>query len=216
MHFKKFKKGFTLIELLIVIAIIGVLSSVALASLNSARSKSKEAAIKANLRNIISSMEISHTDVGNYSLGCASIQSVLDVLNSSETTASCFTVGFFNHGNWGVSVRSNTDLDKVWMADSSGVGTLDIVDIAESNWVDANSVCANGGGRLPSFEQLKSWSDTYDEVNYPIDFNPSIAYKNYWTNTNYPLNDTQAMYVTMGAGHGFSSKSSVLPVRCVK
>lgn len=60
----KSSKGFTLIELLIVIAIIGILASVVLGSLNTARTKATDAAIKSNLTNLRGAASIWYDDNG--------------------------------------------------------------------------------------------------------------------------------------------------------
>ena len=62
----KNNKGFTLIELLVVISIIGLLSSIILASLNSARAKGGDAGVKANLASLKSQAEILYDQVGCY------------------------------------------------------------------------------------------------------------------------------------------------------
>ena len=51
-------KGFTLIELLVVIAIIGVLASIVLASLNSARRKSRDARRIVDVKQIQLALEL--------------------------------------------------------------------------------------------------------------------------------------------------------------
>lgn len=56
-HTKK-GRGFTLIELLVVIAIIGILASVVLASLNSARKKSRDARRIADLKQVQLALEL--------------------------------------------------------------------------------------------------------------------------------------------------------------
>ncbi len=59
-------RAFTLIELLVVIAIIGVLSAVVLSSLNTARSKGNDSAVKANLKTILTQSYMYYDTYGNY------------------------------------------------------------------------------------------------------------------------------------------------------
>lgn len=60
------KNGFTLIELLVVVAIIGLLASVVLASLNSARAKARDARRKSDLREIEKALEFDYDKRGAY------------------------------------------------------------------------------------------------------------------------------------------------------
>jgi len=62
------KKGFTLIELLIVIAILGFLSTIGLASFRSSQIKSRDAQRKHDLGQIQRALEAYYNDKGGYPL----------------------------------------------------------------------------------------------------------------------------------------------------
>ena len=63
------QKGFTLIELLVVISIIGLLSTIVLASLNTARSKARDSYRIQSLVQLSTALELYYTDTGSYPVG---------------------------------------------------------------------------------------------------------------------------------------------------
>jgi prepilin-type N-terminal cleavage/methylation domain-containing protein len=70
---KKKNQGFTLIELLVVVAIIGILASVVLASLNTARAKGRDAKRLEDIHSIQLAMAMYYNDHGSYPGFCESV-----------------------------------------------------------------------------------------------------------------------------------------------
>ncbi len=89
----KNQKGFTLIELLVVIAIIGLLASVVLLALNSARAKSRDAKRISDVQQMVSAFELFYNDASSYPTGTGYITSPGGaVLGSATMQANSITL----------------------------------------------------------------------------------------------------------------------------
>ena len=73
----KKKKGFTLIELLVVVSIIGILTTLVAANLNSARERGRDAQRKSDLANIRTALRLYYNDNQAYPVDA-------DIINDSD------------------------------------------------------------------------------------------------------------------------------------
>lgn len=88
------KRGFTLIELLVVISIIGILSSVVLASLNTARGKGDDAYVKSTLTNTRAQAALFYSKNGDFDGVCDSatdgVKTFWDGIKKYNTLSQCW------------------------------------------------------------------------------------------------------------------------------
>lgn len=89
----KLDKGFTLIELMVVISIIGLLSSITLASLSGARSKGRDARLIAEIKQLQNAMELYYFDNDRYPISTNCNATV-------PNTGWCNSVESLSSGHW--------------------------------------------------------------------------------------------------------------------
>ncbi len=131
------KTGFTLIELLVVISIIGLLSSVVLASLNSARTKGADATVKTNLVNLRTQAALYYNTNASYGglagSSCSNTSSlfadptitsqITGANNSGGGTAICAnSTGIL--GTWAIAAKLKSGTTDYWCVDSAGNSKL--------------------------------------------------------------------------------------------
>jgi len=85
----KNKTGFSLVELLIVIGIIGILSSIVMGALNTAREGAKITKARSEIREVRSAVASLASDTGKWPNGCAVGQVVGGAGNEIELTEAC-------------------------------------------------------------------------------------------------------------------------------
>lgn len=228
----KKQQGFTLIELLVVIAIIGILAAVVLASLNSARDKSKIAAIKANLKNFQSQAELYYSDNSTYEGLCnpdnsvihASIQPFINTLKgiAGTTNVKCFVytseiTPYFYYTDEATQTRNFAAVvafkNVHYAVDNIGVVTFSASDAsggATLAWSAAQGACATVGKRLPSVEQMKALWNIYN-ISTPAGFSSF-----YWSGSPSLSVPTEAYgidFTVGGIGRGVLTMTA--SVRCV-
>ena len=149
----KFQKGFTLLELLVVIAVIGILAAVIMASVNSARGKSADSAIKSQMNSIRNQAQLfvdTNGTFGSFTSGaCPSsanttstttavfydteVKKVTEasglrtggsLQGTGATATTSLTACASNGTSWVAAVVLKTSTSQAWCVDAAGAGKV--------------------------------------------------------------------------------------------
>lgn len=148
------QKGFTLVELLVVIAIIGILATILLLQLGTARGKARDAKRISDLNQISSALELYYNDVGNYpeatDLTSSLVPKYIARIPSDPLTAGCGADYDGSAGCYGYSYTTGGLKYHVWAELEQDTKGLDSdSDNNSTGWngavkdLSATEACAN-------------------------------------------------------------------------
>ena len=110
------RKGFTLIELLIVVVIIGILAAIAIPKFANTKEKAYVAAMKSDLRNLVTAEESYFADNTTYTTALTSAQ-----YNASQGVT--VTIGTATGTGWAASAAHNGTTKTCTIALGGAAGT---------------------------------------------------------------------------------------------
>ena len=164
-NIKNIRSGFTLIELIIVIAIIGLLAAIVMASLGNARTKSEDAGIKSNLHTAQTEAELFYVNNNNLYLptngiainvgSCPSYdvsgngtnivtrnKTIASAIAKAQSVSSGLTSCLNDINKWAFVVQYSRK-NKAWCVDSLGKAKEETIGGTQSQ-ADVDAVISSG------------------------------------------------------------------------
>lgn len=138
-----YSKGFTLIELLLVIAIIGILGSVVLASLSTARAKGADALIIQTVTNMRAEAELFYDDNGSYLSMCDDtiILGALDRASSTNGGVTTCVDGSDVSERWAIEAQLVVTAGEFFCIDNDGMSEVYIGSTVSADSGLEDAVC---------------------------------------------------------------------------
>ena len=124
--------GFTLVELIIVIAILAILSSVAVAGYSSYITKANDSAVNTELSNILSAVNLANAKYGEVT----SIEVTAETANN-VTTVTIEVVGAAKDAEFGTDVVAA--LNATQTVDGATTGSWTFTYVSKANWAGVST-----------------------------------------------------------------------------